>query len=369
MNAPNLPAVIQAVESRLPELKKLLPADVSPDAFLSHFKTAAMTVRNLLDATPRSVVLACVKAANDGLVLDGREAVVVVRNQKQPVRQADGRTKDQWVKVAVYQRMYTGTLKRIRQALPGCTVESRLVYEGDHFQIEFGDKPSIVHMPRFGEKRGEMVGCYAIVTEKDGTRHRDFMEREEVERIRDHSQNYDPTDPKGVWHDHFGEMAKKTVLNRLAKLLPQGVGRPALAADADDTGGADDDIGEIFDGTVALPEEEKPAIEAAPPAPEPQPVKANGNGVKIGNHGTITSGKQSVDEDVALWKTRLRELRGTIAESLGKVVVEQEWEEWDRKYAPVPEEVTAAAKQIIDKRLAALDAAIAAYAEQTRGGA
>lgn len=342
---PDLPAVIQAVESRLPELRKLLPADVSTDTFLSHFKTAVMQSPDLVKSNPRSVVQACVRAANDGLMLDGREAVIIVRNHKRQ----DGA----WEKVAVYQRMYGGTLKRIRAAMPGCRIEARLVHEHDTFMVSFGDHPSISHTPHLGQGKGPILGVYAIVTETNGTQHREVMELDEIERIRDGSQNYDKTKPRGPWHDHFGEMARKTVLNRLAKLLPQASGRPPLQPDADDTGGADDEV-EVYDATTV------PLVETE------DADKARGTVAALPNGGEISSGKApfkreeeavvvpAAQDDVTLWKTRLRELRSEITDTLTSIGVEEAWETWEEKYKPVPEEVVAAAKGLIDKRLAVI---------------
>lgn len=353
---PDLPAVIQAVESRLPELRKLLPADVSTDTFLSHFKTAVMHSQDLLKSSPRSVVEACVRAANDGLLLDGREAVIIVRNAKRQ----DGT----WEKRAVYQRMYGGTLKRIRAALPGCRIEARLIHAGDKFSVTFGDSPSIIHHPVWGKDKGEIVGVYAIVTEVNGTRHHEVMDREEVDRIRDGSQNFRPEKPSGPWHDHYGEMARKTVLNRLAKLLPQASGRPPLQADADDAGGADDEV-EVFDTTTV------PLVETE------DEDKARGTVAALPNGGEISSGKApfkreekpaeavlaaEAPSDVATWKTRLRELRAEITGTLTSLGVEEAWETWEERYTPVPEEVVAAAKGLIDTRLTVIRGA-ADYAE------
>jgi recombination protein RecT len=362
MSERQLPAVIAAVESRLPELKKLLPGEVSIDVFFSHFKTAAISTPNLLDASPRSVVIACVRAANDGLFVDGREAVIIVRNAKRK----DGT----WEKVAVYQRMYQGVLKRVRSALPGCRIEARVVRAHDAFTVVFGDKPSISHAPSYKPSADNpVIAAYAIVTEASGMQHRDVMDAEEITAIRDKSQNWRPEKPSGPWLDHFAEMAKKTVLNRLAKLLPQASGRPALQADADDHGGADDEV-EIFDTTtVALPPDTLDKADKADNVQDVQsvqPAKPNGKPVEVSPVQT----EQALDkqgDNVVVWKTRLRELRAAIAETVSKLVVEEEWETWEEKYKPVPEEVVEAAKGLIDKRLAAMAAAAADYAKASSG--
>jgi recombination protein RecT len=351
MPTQNLPAAIAAVESRLPELKQLLPADVPIATFFAHFKTAAMQTPGLLDCTPRSVVLACVRAANDGLVVDGREAVIIVRNAKQ----RDG----SWQRVAVYQRMYSGNLKRVRAALPGATVEARLVFHADRFNIAFGDNPAIEHTPAFGKERGDLIGCYAIVTETNGMKHRDFMEADEINAIRDRSQGYNPEKPAGPWHTDYGEMAKKTVLNRLSKLLPQAQGRPAIAADADDHGGATDEV-EVWDATTVAIQPDTPdtpvtvVTSRADKADNVQPVQP----VQPETVETIQKGVS----EVQTWKARLRDLRDAIGATLTKLGVEEEWENFNGTYNP-PDEVVTAAKGLIDKRLAEMEAAAKAYEE------
>lgn len=354
----NLPAVIQAVESRLPELKKLLPGDVSVEAFFSHFKTAAIQTPGLLDCSPRSVVIAVVRAANDGLYVDGREAVIVVRNSKRK----DGT----WEKVAVYQRMYQGLMKRVRAALPGCRIEARVVRANDHFEVTFGDNPSIEHAPSYKPATNNpVVAAYAIVTEASGMQHRDVMDVEEIMAIRDRSQNWKPDKPSGPWLDHFGEMAKKTVLNRLAKLLPQASGRPAIAADADDHGGADDEV-EVFDATtIALPEPEEGRSPSASKTTEESEQPASVT--KVGEHGEISSGRtpgnggqafkrhSSPAEDVNGWKVKLRDLRDriTMAEEAGKV--EEVFDAWEREQAEgIPSAVLAKASELCTARLAIL---------------
>jgi hypothetical protein len=228
--------------------------------------------------------------------------------------------------------MYSGNLKRVRAALPGCTVEARLVYDGDDFEATFGDQPTLRHVPQWGSGRGQPVACYAIVTEANGTKHREVMEVEEINAIRDRSQGYNVEKPSGPWHTDYGEMAKKTVLNRLSKLLPQAQGRPALASDADDHGGATDEV-EVWDATTV----------PLPPDTPDTPVAAE-------------------DTDVQVWKGRLRDLRDAIGGTLTKLGVEEEWENFNGTYTP-PDDVVTAAKGLIDKRLAEMEEAAKAYEE------
>src|SRR4029077_8596584 len=106
----------------------------------------------------------------------------------------------------------------------------------------------------------------------------------------------------------------------------------------------------VFDATtVALPQADTPdtpdtrpvTSEAPPPPTERQGTIARTNG------GTITSGKEpykpstvpsepapaaEVQSDVVMWKTRLRELRAGIAETVSKMIVEEEWEAWEERY-------------------------------------
>src|SRR4051794_21046175 len=71
---------IQQMES---DLKKMLPPSLPSDKFIRTVQTAIALNPDIAEADKTSVLSACMKAAADGLVLDGREAALTIYNTKQ----------------------------------------------------------------------------------------------------------------------------------------------------------------------------------------------------------------------------------------------------------------------------------------------
>ena len=83
----NLPAVQEvrgAIEKMAPQFKAALPAHVSVDKFVRVTLTAVQTNPQLLEADRRTLFAAATKAAQMGLLPDGREgAIVTFKGQAQ----------------------------------------------------------------------------------------------------------------------------------------------------------------------------------------------------------------------------------------------------------------------------------------------
>jgi recombinational DNA repair protein RecT len=75
------------------------------------------------------------------------------------------------------------------------------------------------------------VAAYAVARLKGGGYQFDVMTREDVDKIRAGSKAKDD----GPWASHYAEMARKTVLKRLCKYLPQAV-------EAQDAASLDDQV-------------------------------------------------------------------------------------------------------------------------------
>jgi recombination protein RecT len=107
-------------------------------------------------------------------------------------------------------------------------LEAVLVYKGDEFSYQRGTDPKIHHVPAEFGKRGEITGAYCTATLSNGEIVFEVMSRAEIDAIAGRSNS------KAVWQAHYGEMARKTPLRRLAKYLPSTpLLSKALAADAD----------------------------------------------------------------------------------------------------------------------------------------
>lgn len=96
-------------------------------------------------------------------------------------------------------------------------MQSHLVYEKDTFEVSLGGESKLVHRPLVFSDRGKLVGTYAIAFFKSGATKFEVMSIDEIEKIASKSKS------GYIWKDHFGEMARKTVLRRLCKHLEKTV--------------------------------------------------------------------------------------------------------------------------------------------------
>jgi recombination protein RecT len=223
-----------AIEKMAPQFKAALPAHVSVERFIRVTLTAVQTNPNLLNADRRTLFAAATKAAQMGLLPDGREGAIVT-------------FKDQ----AQWMPMVAGIMKLVRNSGEISTWSVQAVYENDNFDFCLGDEEHITHKPSLSN-RGKLIAVYSIVSMKDGEKSREVMSVEDVNAIRARSRSGN----SGPWQTDFAEMAKKTVVRRHSKRLP-------LSTDIDGVIKEDD---ELFMPEPA-PQEASQAAEA-PAAPK-----------------------------------------------------------------------------------------------------
>lgn len=187
---------------RKEQFLSLLPSTCSFEKFTRIALTAATKTPDLLKADKRSFFLACLQCAQDGLVPDGKEGCLIFSKKTNKVQ---------------YQPMIGGILKKIRNSGELLSITSQIVYENDFFDYVLGDKEEIIHRPLIDRNRGKPRFLYAIAITKDAGIYREIMSYEEVEHTRRTSSK---SPDSGPWVNQWGEMARKTVLKRLAKRLP-----------------------------------------------------------------------------------------------------------------------------------------------------
>lgn len=93
-------------------------------------------------------------------------------------------------------------------------IESTLVYEKDEFTYQRGTDPGIRHVPAPFGQRGAITGAYTVANLTNGQVMFEVMSKAEIDAIAEKSKS------GAVWKSHYGEMARKTPLRRLAKYLP-----------------------------------------------------------------------------------------------------------------------------------------------------
>jgi recombination protein RecT len=180
------------------EFRAALPAHIPVERFMRVVNTAVNGNPDLLKADRVSLFQAAVRAAQDGLLPDGRDGALVVYG-----------TKVQWMP------MIGGILKKVRNSGELKSIAAHVVYERDEFTYSLGDEEKIEHRPALGE-RGNAILAYAIAHTKDGGVYREVMTVADIEKVRAVSK----AGRSGPWVQWWGEMARKTVLRRLSKRLP-----------------------------------------------------------------------------------------------------------------------------------------------------
>jgi recombination protein RecT len=213
-------SVSQALQARRAHFKQLLGTDEAADRFVRVVLVALQNNPELLEVEQRSLLLACLKAAADGLMPDGREAVLLVYNER--VRGQRGN--DYYQRVAQYQPMTGGMLRKLWESGLFAMLDGAAVYERDVFRYQRGDDPRCEHIPYDGEEHpGQVRAAYFIAKLKTGEVKREVMWRRDIERVRAQSRA-----PDGLmWKSYYDQAAIKSVIRRAFKQLPS---TPALEA-------------------------------------------------------------------------------------------------------------------------------------------
>jgi recombination protein RecT len=183
----------------------VLPAHIPAKKFMRTIVGAIQNNPTILQCDRSSIYAACQKAAQDGLILDGREAALV-----------------KFADACQYMPMVNGILKKLRNSGNLSTIKAETVHEHDTFSYNPAMEDVPNHKPDWFGERGEMIGVYAVAKMKDGGTVVEIMNKEQLDKVRRVSRSGNDKDgsPKGIWKQWPEEMAKKSVLRRIAKYLP-----------------------------------------------------------------------------------------------------------------------------------------------------
>ena len=182
------------------QFQMVLPPQIPLDRFIRVAMTAVQTKPSLLEANRQSLYAACMKAAQDGLLPDGKEAALVpFKGQVQ------------------YMPMVGGVLKKIRNSGELVSISAHVVYAADEFTFWVDDDGEhIKHVPFLEADAGDIRLVYAIAKTKDGGVYIEVMTLRQIEQVRSVSRAKDD----GPWVTWWEQMAKKSALIRISKRLP-----------------------------------------------------------------------------------------------------------------------------------------------------
>ena len=193
-----LVAMQGTLEKMADKFKEALPKTMDEWKFISVAKLTLNKNPKLVQADRNSLMQTFMKAAQDGLYLDGREAAAVLYGTQ-----------------GNYLPMVEGVIKLMHNSGLIKTISAEVVYENDCFEYELGSKPFVKHIPLLVGDRGNRICVYCHVqTANDG----DFVEilnMEEVEKCKQVAKT------QAVWSKWYDQMAKKTAIHRIAKRLPK----------------------------------------------------------------------------------------------------------------------------------------------------
>jgi recombination protein RecT len=196
--------------TQIDAMRSVLPAHLTAERMA---RIALGTIRRspqLQGCTPESLVSAILDAAalglevGDGtgrayLVPHGRDATLIIG--------------------------YKGLVDLAWRSGEVITVYARAVYDGDEIQYEYGLHPDLRHIPCGESSPEKMTHVYAVIQLKGGGYLFEILTRSEIDAVRGRSRS----GRSGPWATDYVEMAKKTALRRVCKLVPMATERPHLA--------------------------------------------------------------------------------------------------------------------------------------------
>lgn len=200
----NAPSAIEQVKTTIQSMEKSFTEALPPHIPAKKFvKTVLMALANNPDIAKvenrQSLYAACMKAAQDGLVLDGREAALV----------SFGST-------VQYMPMVGGIIKKVRNSGELKMIDAQEVFENDKFESWVDERGQHFRHEKARKDRGNPILTYAYAIMKDDAVYYEEMDEEQIASVEKVSR------AKGtIWKGPFrGEMKRKTVIRRLSKRLP-----------------------------------------------------------------------------------------------------------------------------------------------------
>lgn len=284
---PELAAKIKLIRAMNGELDNALPPAIkkvlTPDRMTRLVVTAMRQVRNLDQCTFPSLAGALMVAAQLGL------EPCTPLGHCYLIPRKNGRT-GQFE--CTFQLGYQGMLELAYRTETIKSVTAKSVHANDEFIYEEGLDDRLVHRPYLNGDRGPVIAYYAIIKFINGGHAFDVMTYTDMVQ---HMERFAPKDylskrVTGPWATDFDEMAKKTMVRRLFKMMRKSTDIIAKATVYDerviDRDQSTSELRPQFDeprqpAQIAPPQyQEEPAddvVDVEPetePAPPPKAVKA-----------------------------------------------------------------------------------------------
>jgi recombination protein RecT len=220
-----------------------LPAHLTPERFARVCLTALTRTPKLMECTRESLLRCLMDCSALGIEPDGRRAHLIPYGTQ-----------------CTLIIDYKGLVELIRRSGEVAAIRAETVCENDEFTWENG---VVTHRVDWRNPRGDVQAVYAEAKLTSGEVQTAVLTKDEVEGIRKRSR----AGNAGPWVTDWSEMAKKTAIRRLSKLLPLSV-EIAEAMDKDDDRLTERNITPVpriaaLPDMIAEPEAETVSVEGA----------------------------------------------------------------------------------------------------------
>lgn len=204
----------------------MLPKHMDADRMVKIALRALRTTPKLMECTLESLMASVISCSSLGLEPNTPlgHAYLIPFSKSRKVGNSWEKTTDVQVVIG-----YRGMVDLARRSGEIISISTRVVYENDPFEIEYGLDERLVHKPALGE-RGRPIGAYAVAKLKGGGYQWEYMTLEDLYDVRNASQGYAAAvdsakkygsgEVKHPWATNEEEMMRKTPLRRLFKMLP-----------------------------------------------------------------------------------------------------------------------------------------------------
>lgn len=207
-------SLMTALSKAQAAIQDMLPRHLTPERMLRLTMLVANKTPKLLECDPLDVVAAVVDASRLGLEIGSHAHLVPFYNNTLKKMQV------------VMIPDFKGIADLARRSGAVDSIDARVVYRGERFEVSYGTEPKVVHIPDFEVDRSDSnVLAFYMVAHLPGEAlpKFDVMTKLQVDGIMARSKTKD----SGPWRTDYQEMGKKTIVKRGCKLLPQS---PELAA-------------------------------------------------------------------------------------------------------------------------------------------
>lgn len=214
---PNGRTLADLLESRKPAMQAVLPRHLTAERLIKIAMVAVSKTPRLMECAPETVLQSVMTAAQLGLDCGGALGQAYLVPFKRNTKDENGRWQSRYECQLILG--YRGMIDLARRSGQISSIEARVVWENDTFELEYGIETSMKHKPVLDGDPGDLRLVYAVAHLKDGGTQIEIMTRAQIDAVRRRSKAGDD----GPWVTDYPEMARKTVVKRLFKYLPVSV--------------------------------------------------------------------------------------------------------------------------------------------------